>query len=198
MRLTVLLVGLVLAGTTACSGTESSQLAGPAETTASPASATAKAGPASPIAAPGSRSTPRSPAAPLPRLNAAQAVSALTHSGYKCERDSTYAICTSGPVEVWVLTGPQKRPPVVSLHATGSIDSATAAIARSLPRTLELVHVNERAQIADWFDRQAGKAAAQTTVGDWRVELSTEVDTDEPGAHLTLLDKLCTGNCQTE
>jgi hypothetical protein len=60
------------------------------------------------------------------------------------------------------------------------------------------VHVNERAQIADWFDRQAGKAAAQTTVGDWRVELSTEVDTEEPGAHLTLLDKLCTGNCQTE
>jgi hypothetical protein len=86
MRLTVLLVGLVLAGTTACSGTEPSQLAGPAGTTASPASATAKAGPASPIAAPGSRSTPRSPAAPLPRLNAAQAVSALTHSGYKCER----------------------------------------------------------------------------------------------------------------
>jgi hypothetical protein len=195
MRLTVLLVGLLLAGTTACSGSGSSQLAGPAGATAGPAGTTAEVGPTTAV---DTRSTPRSPAAPLPRLNAAQTVSALTHAGYKCQRDSTYAICTSGSVAVWVLTGPQKRPPVISLYATGAVDSAITAIAESLPRTLELVHVNERAQIADWFDQQAGKTAARTTVGDWRVELSTEVDTEEPGAHLTLLDKLCTGNCQTE
>lgn len=137
-------------------------------------------------------------AAPLPQLNATQVVSALIRAGYKCGRESTYAVCLSGPVAVWVLTGTHRRPPVLSLHSSGPVDTATDALAKDLPRVLELAHVNERAGIADWFGQHAGKTLAQTTVGEWQVELSTEVDTEEPGAHLTLMDKLCKANCQAE
>lgn len=189
MRSAVILVSLLLAGTTACSADKSSDGGGQAETSPTTAGQSGSTAPTD---------QPVEPAKPLPQINAAQVVAGMTGAGYKCGRDSTYAICTSGPVAVWVLTGTHKRPPVVSLHARGTVEAATAAIANELPRALELAHVNERAQIAAWFDQQGGQTSAQTTAGDWRVELSTEVDTEEPGAHLTLTDKLCKGNCQGE
>jgi hypothetical protein len=180
-------VSLLLAGTTACSGDKSSPEAGPATTTNS-------------SSAPGTGPTAASDksGAPLPQISATQVVAGLTSAGYKCGSDSTYATCTSGPVAVWVLTGEHKRPPVVSLHSKGPVDTATAAIAKDLPQALELAHVNERAQIVSWFGQQAGKKTAQSTFGDWQVELSAEVDTDEPGAHLTLTDKLCKVRCLAE
>ena len=174
---------MLLAGTTACSGDKSSPEAGVASaTTSSSTGATT---------APSSGSTAAA-------INATQVVAGLTSAGYKCGRDSTYATCTSGPVAVWVLTGDHKRPPVVSLHSQGPVDTATAAIAKDLPQALELAHVNERAQIVSWFGQQVGKTSAQSTFGDWQVVLSAEVDTDEPGAHLTLMDTLCKTNCQAE
>jgi hypothetical protein len=188
----VVVMSLLLAGTTACSGDKSSPEAGPASTT------TGSSG--GPTVAPSTGSTAASDksAAPLPQISATQVVAGLTSAGYKCNRDSSYATCTSGPVAVWVLTGEHKRPPVVSLHSQGPVDTATAAIAKDLPQALELTHVNERSQIVTWFSQQAGKTSAQSTFGDWQVELSAEVDTDEPGAHLTLMDKLCKANCQAE
>lgn len=182
------MVSLVLAGTTACSGDKSSPEAGPASATINPISAPST----------GSTAASHTSAAPLPQISATQVVAGLTSAGYKCGRDSTYATCTSGPVAVWVLTGEHKRPPVVSLHSQGPVDTATAAIAKDLPQALELAHVNERAQIVSWFGQQAGKTSAQSTFGDWQVELSAEVNTDEPGAHLTLMDKLCKADCQAE
>jgi hypothetical protein len=182
--LAVVVVSLLLAGTTACSGDKSSPEARSASATTSSSSA------------PSTGSTTASDKSAA--INATQVVAGLTSAGYKCSRDSTYATCTSGPVAVWVLTGEHKRPPVVSLHSQGPVDTATAAIAKDLPQALELAHVNERAQIVSWFGQQAGKTSAQSTFGDWQVELSAEVDTDEPGAHLTLMDKLCKTNCQAE
>jgi hypothetical protein len=171
---------MLLAGTTACSGDKPSPEASAASATTS--SSTGSTAASDKLAA----------------INATQVVAGLTSAGYKCGRDSTYATCTSGRVAVWVLTGEHKRPPVVSLHSQGPVDTATAAIAKNLPQALELAHVNERAQIVSWFGQQAGKTSAQSTFGDWQVELSAEVDTDEPGAHLTLMDKLCKTNCQAE
>ena len=181
-------MSLLLAGTTACSGDKSSPEAGSASATTSSSTGS--------TTAPSTGSTAASDKSAA--INATQVVAGLTSAGYKCGRDSTYATCTSGPVAVWVLTGEHKRPPVVSLHSQGPVDTATAAIAKDLPQALELAHVNERAQIVSWFGQQAGKTSAQSTFGDWQVELSAEVDTDEPGAHLTLTDKLCKTNCQAE
>jgi len=62
----------------------------------------------------------------------------------------------------------------------------------------DIAHINQGQQIVDWFGQQEGKTTAQLTVGDWLVEYSVEVDTEEPGAHLTLTDKLCKSNCQAE
>jgi hypothetical protein len=185
--LAVVVVSLLLAGTTACSGDKSSPEAGPATTTNS--SSAPSTGPTAASDMSG---------APLPQISATEVVAGLTSAGYKCGSDSTYATCTSGPVAVWVLTGEHKRPPVVSLHSKGPVHTATAAIAKDLPQALELAHVNERAQIVSWFGQQAGKTSAQSTIGDWQVELSAEVDTDEPGAHLTLTDKLCKVKCLAE
>jgi hypothetical protein len=181
-------VSLLLAGTTACSGDKSSPEAGPAGSSSAPTTAPST----------GSTAASEKSAAPLPQISATQVVAGLTRAGYKCGTDSTYATCTSGPVAVWVLMGEHMRPPVVSLRSNGPVDTATEAIAKDLPQALELAHVNERAQIVSWFGRQAGKTSAQSTFGDWQVELSAEVDTDEPGAHLTLMDKLCKANCQAE
>ncbi|MFC0629060.1 hypothetical protein [Kribbella deserti] len=135
---------------------------------------------------------------PMAQLSAAQVVTALTGAGYTCGKDSTYAICESGPVAVWVLTGKHKRVPVVSLHSIGKMAEAHAAIEKALPKALQTAHVNEVWLVADWFAKQAGKTAAKTTIGDWKVELYAEADSEEPGVHLTLTDKFCTANCQAE
>lgn len=125
-------------------------------------------------------------------------VSALSGAGYKCTTDVAYAICTSGAASVWVLTGSHPRPPVVSLHAAGPVATASAEIAKVLPKTLELAHINQGAEIAAWFGEQKGTAPGQATFGDWQADYSAEVDSEEPGTHLTLTDKLCTANCQAE
>jgi len=135
----------------------------------------------------------------LPDITAAQVVAGLTGAGYKCSADGSYAICTTGTVSVWVLAGTHPRPPVVSLHATGPIATATADIGSKLPQVLEVAHINPRTEITDWFGKLGAQTAAQLTAGDWQVGWSTEVvDTEEPGAHLTLDDKLCKVNCQAE
>jgi hypothetical protein len=180
--LAAVVVSLLLAGTTACSGGKPSPEAGPGTGTNS-------------SSAPSAGSTAR---AGLPQITATQVVAGLTSAGYKCGSDSTYLTCTSGAVAVWVLTGEHPRPPVVSMHSKGPVGTATAAIAKDLPQVLELAHVNERAQIVTWFGQQVGKVSAQSTFGDWQVELSAEVDTEEPGANLTLMDKLCKAICQAE
>jgi hypothetical protein len=87
---------------------------------------------------------------------------------------------------------------VVSVHAAGAADIASAEIAKVLPQALEIAHINHGQEIADWFSQQTGKTEAQMTSGDWLVDYSAEVDTDEPGTHLTLTDKLCKVNCQAE
>jgi hypothetical protein len=148
---------------------------------------------------PTSRTTTSSAAStPLPTINAAQVVAALTGAGYKCVPDAPYLTCTSGATAVGVLTGSHPRPPVVSLHAAGPVDTSSAEIAKVLPQVLELAHVNQRADIVTWFGRQKGNTTARLTAGDWLVEYSAEIDTDEPGTNLTLTDKLCTVNCQGE
>jgi hypothetical protein len=126
-------------------------------------------------------------------------VAGLTKAGYKCGADGTYAICTSGAVAVWVLTGTHKRPPVVSLHAKGAnLDVVTAEIGKQLPKVLEIAHINPRTPITDWFGK-LGSVESAETVGDWQVDWSTEVvDTEDPGAHLTLVDTTCKVNCQAE
>lgn len=131
-------------------------------------------------------------------MTAGQVVTGLTGAGYKCGTDTPYAVCANGPLAVWVLTGKHERPPILSLQSTGRAAAATAAISSDLSEVLRLAHVNEEAQIGEWFDRQAGRTSAKTTIGTWRVEWSAEVDTDEPGAQLTLLDTLCKANCLTE
>jgi hypothetical protein len=135
----------------------------------------------------------------LADIPAAQVVTGLSSAGYTCGTEGTYAICTAETMSVWVLTGAHKRPPVVSLHATGPLAAATAEIEKKLPQVLEAAHINPRTEISEWVSQLAGKPTAQLVAGDWQVDWSTEVvDTDEPGAHLTLVDKLCTVNCQAE
>ena len=134
----------------------------------------------------------------LPELPADKVVAAMAGGGYKCSNDGTYAICSQGQVAVWVLTGDHERPPVVSLHSSGAAETATAAISAALPVALQYAHINPRSEITDWFEQQKTKTTGQTTAGDWQVEWSVEVDTEEPGAHLSLMDKLCKTNCQAE
>jgi hypothetical protein len=135
----------------------------------------------------------------LAAITAPKVVTGLTAAGYKCTADGTYAICTSGPAAVWVLTGDHNRPPVVSLHSSGPAGTATAAVAKVLPQALEIAHVNPRAPIVSWFGEQSGKPTAELIAGDWQVSWTVEsVDTEEPGVHLTLVDKLCKTNCQAE
>jgi hypothetical protein len=125
-------------------------------------------------------------------------VAGLTGAGYKCGRDGDYAICTTGPVAVWVLAGDHKRPPVVSLHSLGTAATATGEIGKVLPQALEIAHIGQSQEITDWFAKQNGKTTGQLSAGDWQVDYSAEVDTEEPGAHLSLMDKLCKTNCQAE
>ncbi|MEV6281610.1 hypothetical protein [Kribbella sp. NPDC051770] len=167
----------LLIGTTACSSDDKTSGEAPA------------------AAAAGQTSTTPSAAADIP---AAEVVTGLTGAGYKCGRDGDYAICTTGPVAVWVLTGDHKRAPVISLHSLGSAATATSEIGKVLPKALEIAHVVPAAPIVEWFGQQSGKTTAQVVEGDWQVELSVEVDTEEPGAHLSLMDRLCKADCTAE
>jgi hypothetical protein len=180
----------LLLGTAACSGSSDKKADSPKSGEAPAGSATGQ-----PAAEPSDKPSD----AVLPDIPAAQVVVGLTGAGYKCGADGSYAICTADTVSVWVLTGTHKRPPVVSLHATGPIATATADITKKLPQVLEVAHINPRTEITDWFGKLAGQPNSQLTAGDWQVDWSTEVvDTEEPGAHLTLVDKLCKVNCQAE
>ncbi|GAA2825932.1 hypothetical protein [Kribbella solani] len=96
------------------------------------------------------------------------------------------------------LIGSQPRPAVLSLQATGVAAEATTKLTEFAPDALELAHVNPRGQIVDWLKQQQGKASGTTTAGNWTVEFSTEVDSEQPGAILTLTDKLCKVNCGAE
>jgi hypothetical protein len=177
----------LLFGTTACSGSGSDK-----ESADQP-----KAGSSSDNSASAPSDKPSD--TPLADIPAAKVVTDLAAAGYKCSNDGTYAICTTGPVAVWVLTGDHKRPPQVSLHSSGSAETATTAVGKALPQALEIAHINPRTQIVDWFSEQSGEPTAQLTAGDWQVSWTVEsVDTEEPGVHLTLSDKLCKTNCQAE
>ncbi|MER7249608.1 hypothetical protein [Kribbella sp. NPDC000426] len=176
-------------GTAACSGSKSGDNKPDA------------AGSSSSSAAPGttnsSSASSSGPEEKLPDLTAAQVVTAFAGKGYKCSTDEAYQTCAQGTTSVQVLIGTQPRPPVISLQATGVAAEATTKLTDFAPQALELAHVNPRGQITDWLKQQQGKAG-QTTAGNWTVEFSTEADTDQPGAILTLTDKLCKADCGAE
>lgn len=179
----------LLIGTTACSGSSSDNKADPPKAGETPAGSTS----GQPSADPAESKDPV-----LPAATATQVIAGLKEAGYKCGADGTYAICTSGTVAVWVLTGNHPRPPVVSLHATGQVEAAKADISKQLPRALELAHINPRTPIVDWFGK-LGSTEDVLKSGDWQVDWSVEaVDTEEPGAHLTIVDQTCKVNCQAE
>jgi hypothetical protein len=178
---TALAALLLVAGTTSCGGKESDAAPEPTDTLAT--------------AAPSS--TAPSSSAPANPLTASQVVTALKAGGRTCANELSYVICTSGPVQVWVLTGDHPRPPVLSLNATGSPDAARKAIADQLVPALTAAHVSEVAAVNTWYTAQTADSAS-TTVGDWKVELSTEQDSDVPGVHLTLNDTRCKSNCEAE
>ena len=134
----------------------------------------------------------------LPDLTAAQVVAAFAGKNYKCSTDEAYQTCAQGITSVQVLIGDQPRPAVLSLQATGKSAEATTSLSEFAPQALELAHVNPRGQIADWLKQQQGKTSGQTTAGDWTVEFSTEADSDQPGAILTLTDTLCKVQCGAE
>ncbi|WP_432880208.1 hypothetical protein ACQPYH_34745 [Kribbella sp. CA-245084] len=145
----------------------------------------------------GASASSSGPEEKLPDLTAAQVVTAFAGKGYQCSTDEAYQTCAQGVTSIQVLIGKQPRPPVISLQATGVAAEATTKLADFAPQALELAHVNPRGQIADWLKQQQGKAG-QTTAGNWTVEFSTEADTDQPGAILTLTDKLCKADCGAE
>jgi hypothetical protein len=99
---------------------------------------------------------------------------------------------------VQVLIGTQPRPAVLSLQTSGAAAAATTQLTELAPQVLETAHVNPRAQITDWLKQQQGKTAGVTKAGIWTVEFSTESDTEQPGAILTLTDTTCTVNCGAE
>jgi hypothetical protein len=174
----------LLVGTAACSSDKSTADDKPA--------ATASDQPSS------SQPTSKPSATATTPIKATEVVAGLTGAGYKCSSDGTYAICTSGAAAVWVLTGDHPRPPVVSLHSAGPVATASAAIAKALPQALEIAHIGQGQEITDWFAKQNGKTSGQLSAGDWQVDYSAEIDTEEPGAHLSLMDKLCKTNCTAE
>ncbi|MFF0343820.1 hypothetical protein [Kribbella sp. NPDC004875] len=146
----------------------------------------------------GSSSTPTGPEETLPDLTAAQVVAAFAGQKYQCSTDEAYETCSKGTTSVQVLLGKQPRPAVLSLQATGVAAEAAAALTEFAPQALELAHVNPRGQIVDWVKQHASKPSGQTTAGNWTVEYSTEVDSDQPGVILTLTDKLCKADCGAE
>jgi len=134
----------------------------------------------------------------LTPVKASAVVSGLTAAGFKCGTDEAYAICTSGAASVSILNGDQARPPVVSVNAAGPADTASDAIAKVLPKVLEIAHISQPQEITSWFGAQKGKSESEMTAGDWLVSYAAEADTEEPGVHLTVTDKLCKTNCQAE
>ncbi|WP_405061246.1 hypothetical protein OG474_06275 [Kribbella sp. NBC_01505] len=147
---------------------------------------------------PPSSSTSSSAPEALTPVTATALVAGLTQAGFKCGTDEAYALCTSGAASVSILNGDHPRPPVVSVNASGPADTAAAAIAKVLPKVLEVAHISQPQDIASWFDAQKGKPAADMTAGDWLVNYAAESDTEEPGVHLTVTDKLCKTACQAE
>jgi hypothetical protein len=183
----VLACAVILIGTTACSGSKSDAKAGNTSGSTTSTSGT-----------PGASNSQSGPEEKLPDLSAAQVVTALTGKGYKCSTDEAYQTCVQGTASIQVLIGTHPRPPVLSLQATGVAAEATTKLSDFAPQALELAHVNPRGQIADWLKQQQGKTSAQTAAGDWTVEFSTESNSDQPGAILTLTDKLCKVDCGAE
>ncbi|NEA32301.1 hypothetical protein [Streptomyces sp. SID13031] len=181
----------LLIGTAACSGSSSDdKKADPPKSGETPAGSTS--------GQPSAESSDKSSDPVLPDVTAPQVLTGLKGAGYKCGADGTYAICTSGTVAVWVLTGTHPRPPVVSLHATGQLAPAQAAVAQQLPKVLEIAHINPRTPIVDWFGKLGGTEDVLKS-GDWQADWSVEtVDTEEPGVHLTMIDQTCKTNCQAE
>lgn len=182
----------LLIGTTACSGSDDKKTA---DTPQSSSSETSAGSNGEPESQPSDK--PSDPV--LADLTATQVLAGLAKGGYKCGADGTYAICTSGTVAVWVLTGTHPRPPVVSLHATGkNLTAIRDEVGKQLPKVLEIAHINPRTPFTDWFGN-LGTVERSTTIGDWQIDWSTETtDTEDPGAHLTLVDKTCKVNCQAE
>jgi hypothetical protein len=179
-------------GTAACSGSKSDD----AKPNAAGSSSSSSSSTAPGTTNTSSASSP-GPEEKLPDLTAAQVVQAFAGNGYRCSTDEAYQTCAQGTTSIQVLIGKQPRPPVISLQATGVAAEATTKLSDFVPQALELAHVNPRGQIADWLKEQQGKAG-QTTAGNWTVEFSTEVDSDQPGAILTLTDKLCKVDCGAE
>ncbi|MFB6723901.1 hypothetical protein ACFCV3_27225 [Kribbella sp. NPDC056345] len=131
-------------------------------------------------------------------VKATAVVAGLTSAGFKCGTDEAYALCTSGAASVSILNGDHPRPPVVSVNASGPADAAAAEIAKVLPKVLEIAHISQPQDITSWFGAQKGKSTAEMTAGDWLVSYAAETDTEEPGVHLTVTDKLCKTACQAE
>ncbi|MDX6263772.1 MAG: hypothetical protein QOH84_5460 [Kribbellaceae bacterium] len=183
----------LLIGTTACSGSDDKKSADTPQSSSgeTPAGSTGEQ--------PSSEPSTKTDDPVLPDITATQVLAGLAKAGYKCGADGTYAICTSGTVAVWVLTGTHPRPPVLSLHAKGAkIADVRAEIGKQLPKVLEIAHINPRTPITDWFGA-LGTVERTTKAGDWQVDWSTEtVDTEDPGGHLTLVDSTCKVNCQAE
>lgn len=148
--------------------------------------------------APSSASTPSSAPETLTPVNATAVVAGLTSAGFTCGTDEAYATCTSEGAVVSILLGDHPRPPVVSVNAAGPVDTASAAIAKVLPKALEVAHISQPGDIVTWYGAQKGKPSAEMTAGDWLVSYAAETDTEEPGVHLTITDKLCKTACQAE
>ncbi|WP_238161206.1 hypothetical protein [Kribbella antibiotica] len=133
----------------------------------------------------------------LTPVKATAVVAGLTAAGFKCGTDEAYALCTSGAASVSILLGDHPRPPVVSVNATGAEDTAAAEIAKVLPKVLEVAHISQPQDITTWYGEQKGKPSSMTA-GDWVINYAAEADTEEPGVHLTVTDKLCKTACQAE
>jgi hypothetical protein len=179
-------------GTAACSGSKSD------DTKPNAAGSSSSSGSSTVPGTTTSSSASSGPEEKLPDLTAAQVVTAFAGKGYRCSTDEAYETCAQGVTSIQVLIGKHPRPPVISLQATGVAAEAATKLSDFTPQALELAHVNPRGQIADWLKQQQSKPSATTTVGDWTVEFSTEADTDQPGAILTLTDKLCKVDCGAE
>ncbi|MFK4090095.1 hypothetical protein ACI2LF_38650 [Kribbella sp. NPDC020789] len=172
---------------TACSSSKDDAGKSPETTSSTPTSSTSSSAPA----------TTGAPETLTP-VKASAVVAGLTSAGFKCGTDEAYALCTSGAASVSILNGDHPRPPVVSVNASGPADTAAAEIAKVLPKVLEVAHISRPQEINTWFGEQKGKPAASMTAGDWLVNYAAETDTEEPGVHLTITDKLCKSNCQAE
>ncbi|MFF1822409.1 hypothetical protein ACFVWG_34225 [Kribbella sp. NPDC058245] len=164
-------------------------------------SATPEGSPSAPKLEPASSvptsGTTSGPVATTP-VKADAVVAGLTSAGFKCGTDEAYALCTSGAASVSILNGDHPRPPVVSVNASGPVDTASAEIAKVLPKVLEVAHIGQPQEIATWYGDQKGKPTATMTSGDWLINYAAETETEEPGVHLTVTDKLCKSSCQAE